>query len=434
LFTLCIKAFIASLGFNADFESWRIVASIVMNNDPIYSNTARYNYGPVWGYITGGLGFIHEWIGYTKVQYNPFHVIIAVFLGIVDFSVALFVYKIYGKLPAFLILFSPILFIVSASHSQFDHLAIFFGLCGWYFFLKSQKSQSSKFYYLSALIFGVSLMTKHILLFFPFWIIFMRDEQGRTFKQKILFSGIMYTVFISGFVFEILRFFDQRQEIIDGIVKNVLMYRGYGGSAVSTLVNLVFPKALLDALQYLPVIKGANFLYILFLTGYGYFVCRLNFEQKYYLPLYLLVFFAFAPSEAPQYLIIPLIAVSIFHRHIGALFFLIFGFLYASLNYFNDIIVTLSKPIDLSITKLPFVINPWVLAGSSFEQLHSLYTVSQFWLIILAVSLLFQKFFGEVNLPKRGIISSYQKKSSIIFILFLIYSNFLLVWYLISKI
>lgn len=433
--TLCIKAFIASLGFNADFESWRIVASIVMDNDPIYSNTARYNYGPVWGYITGGLGFIHELLGYTKAQYDPFHVIIAVFLGIVDIGVSLFVYKIYGKLPALLTLFSPILFIVSAAHSQFDNLAILFAFAGWFLFLKSQKSSSNRVYFISALLLGVSLMTKHILLFFPLWIFFIRDEQNRSYKHKMLFCGIMYIVFFCGFVFEILRFYDQRQEIIDGIVKNVFMYRGYGGSAVGTLTSLLFPKALLDGLQYIPVLKGSNFLYILFLSVYGYVASRLHFELKYYLPLYLLVFFAFAPSEAPQYLIIPLVAVSIYHRHIGALLFLIASFIYASLNYFNDIVILLSRPIDLGLTHLPFIINPWIIAGTSFEQLHSLYTISQFWLIILAISILFQKFlFGSIKVYKTGIVSYYQHHSSKVFIFILIYFNSLLLWYLILKI
>jgi hypothetical protein len=43
-----LRIWVSTLGYNFDFESYAVVASIIDSGGNVYAETHRYNYGPVW--------------------------------------------------------------------------------------------------------------------------------------------------------------------------------------------------------------------------------------------------------------------------------------------------------------------------------------------------------------------------------------------------
>ena len=122
---------------NFDMDSYEIVVGIAHRGGNVYAETARYNYSPVWLTILMALKRIQ-----IAMPDIPFHFIVRSFLCCVDLltlGVLLFIANI-RKLPpvrtAILFYLSPVSFLVTGYHGQFENFAILMVLTGILMYLR----------------------------------------------------------------------------------------------------------------------------------------------------------------------------------------------------------------------------------------------------------------------------------------------------------
>lgn len=328
LFQIYIRVRTTSLGHNHDMNSNEFNSNIFLENKSIYANSNRYNYGPVKVYMLGAIKTIGKRMGH--LDFKSFHKDIAFTLGIIDCLIFFTIWHLFGLLSASLYISSPISVLISGYHSQHDNLAILFALIAWIFYLKSQKVKNHKYYFLSAIIFGISLATKHILYLFPVWIIFTKDKQGRNFLKKIKFAFIAYSTFFASFGIELIRHQAELKNTLKGIITNVFEYKSiYGRSFYVKFIELIFPKTLIDKyFNWIPILSGYTFISLIGVLVIGFLLSKKWGNNKIFLPLYLATIYATSPSLADQYLVIPLVASSVFYNSIEMIVFNIVSILY----------------------------------------------------------------------------------------------------------
>ena len=290
-----LRFYAMSKGHNFDFESYKIVGEIITNSGNVYAETTRYNYGPVWFTI---LGVFH---GIGMLFNSPellFRILIVGLLSIVDVCIALLLYKRYG-IWAFIIFFlNPISIVITGYHNQFDNLAVLIGLVGLYLMPKPGANKITRMHLYSAILIGLSLMTKHIFFILPVWF-FIRETH---LKLKLTMLIIPLAIFAVAFVPFALT------GGLDGILNNVFLYKSF---ANAPLLNAFVSPGILAHIN-------PTLLMISVLIVVGFMSRRLSiFEAGLW---YLLVLVAFSPAIANQYLAIVMPAVAA----LGAVFFIPF--------------------------------------------------------------------------------------------------------------
>ena len=111
-------------------QSYEIVVGILNEGGNVYAKTTRYNYSPVWFMVLLALKQI-------QLAFDvPFHFVVRTFLCCVDlltFGVLLFIANI-RKLPpvrtAIFFYLSPVSFLMTGYHGQFENFAMLMVLIG----------------------------------------------------------------------------------------------------------------------------------------------------------------------------------------------------------------------------------------------------------------------------------------------------------------
>lgn len=287
-------------GHNFDFDSWVIVGDIVKNNDNVYNETFRYNYGPVWFTILGFLRSAAEALSSSPDLLYRYFIIAT--LTVIDIGLWLVLKKYFGYVVAFIFFLNPISIIITGYHHQFDNLAILLALIGIAIFGKV-SSRITRRHYLGLLFLGFSLVTKHIFFTFPLWMAIRQPG----LKQKALVLALPLTVFALCF----LPFWGTGSE---GIIKNVFLYKSFNNAP---FWYMMVPSFLQGILTPQVLFYGS-----LLLFG---FICRKRPLLESVL-MYTLILVVFSPAIANQYLAIVLPAVAAFFN----IFFAVY-MVYASL-------------------------------------------------------------------------------------------------------
>lgn len=389
--SISLKLMVSRLGHNFDSESWMEVSNAMQKGRVVYNTTSRYNYGPIWSYILGGLSTIN--VHLDKFNVTDLHFTVVVFLSIVDALISLLLYKMFGKIPALLFLLNPVAILLTGYHSQIDNVAVLIGLFSWYLYLNGREKSNLKIIYLSALILGVSLSMKHILFLFPVWMLFLAPVGKENFKTKLVYTLIAYGVFTAGFIIEILRDYPHKTQVIYGITEYVFKYKSsYGFSVLFQMMDLIFPIKLLDkGLSWLPIFKGYTFIFFGLLILYGYIIINKIGFNKFLLPIYLLAFTAFTPSLADQYFAIILVPVAIFWKKIATLVFNILAFTYLAVGNSANITNLYPYSLDLGIGNHILGIYPWNTISNLINY------QPQAWILILTVQILFSFRIKNIN-------------------------------------
>lgn len=227
------------LGSNYDFESYGIVADIVCRGGNVYAETSRYNYAPIWFNILGLLKFLfgqHMRVG------------VILLLSLVDIGIAAILWRNISPLSAFLIFLSPISAYISGYHNQFDNMAILVALLA-FVWADSQARRKVDSLWPSILM-GVSLMVKHVFVFFPFWFLFKKEYPLRRRMVKCAIPLVMFLLSFAPYVLPdavrdaqalrvkiceerrnesvqevVRRYYDTTPSAVKGWVKNVVLYR-----------------------------------------------------------------------------------------------------------------------------------------------------------------------------------------------------------------
>ncbi|MBR2904440.1 MAG: glycosyltransferase family 2 protein, partial [Lentisphaeria bacterium] len=208
ILSFLLKFYSSKLGKNFDFDSYCIVKEIVKKGGNVYTETARYNYGPVWFYILHFLDLL---------PCISFRIALIGFLSLCDVAIAMFLWNMKFRISALIFLLSPVSIYISGLHNQFDNFAILPALCA--VFCLSDKTEvlkeirtlqegnilqedyrQKKILFLKvtagSILLGLSLCIKHIFIFLPFWFLF--SIKGK--KEKCLIFFLPLLLFSSSFL------------------------------------------------------------------------------------------------------------------------------------------------------------------------------------------------------------------------------------------
>ena len=321
-------------GWNYDFESYRVVADIVASGGNVYSETSRYNYGPIWFVILGWMNAIlghHMRLG------------IILLLSLADAGIAAMLWRRSLFFPAALFLLSNITIHISGFHNQFDNVAVFTAFAALALMESAQigggEPRRRFRYWGGVALLGLSITTKHVFAFLPIWFLFRR----MSWKRKALSFMLPLAIFAASFLpysgitdagcrkaiaaavaktreysktmspsDAIRRSF--REEImpldipVRGIVKNVFLYKS---SSTKNLYRCFLPHGVYEAVP-------TRLLFVLCMIGLGVVMRgRSLFAGGL---AYTLGMFTFPSAMAIQYYAIPSAAAAVYWRPFGLCF------------------------------------------------------------------------------------------------------------------
>jgi hypothetical protein len=332
------RFWVGRFGVNFDFDSYRIVVDLVQHGQNVYAGTTRYNYGPIWFNVLNLL----DWLAGHEV--HRFRLVLTGFLTLADIGIFWVLWGRYGQWPAAIFFLNPISIIVTGMYNQFDNLAVFIGLLAVLRFgddfdrpLNSRK--------LSALVWlGVSLMTKHVLFLFPFWL----AVKQRGIFQKLLVMAVPVACFLMGFA-------PYWANGSAGILQNVFRY-----SSTETSTHYFYSLFLPGAVQSWVSPKIVWGLVLVALA----FACRQR-DGLRTLFIYLAAMVACAPATLNEYLAIPASYAAVFPNPFSIGYFLVGGLQLSlatsALNLLHSPAGTTYNYLDLAIITLTLALL-WELA------------------------------------------------------------------------
>ncbi len=309
---VAFRILVSTYGFNVDMEYWRLFADVIKYNGPIYE--VGMNYGPVWAYL---LYFFDQIPFFIDGEIESLRFKVTIFLTFIDLLIFITIIKIHSLKIGTIFFLNPISIFITGFHSQFDNLAVFFGLLAILVYKKNKEVIG--FYFCSFLLF-ISLITKHILLIFPIWL----AVKEKKISRKILIIFIPIILFLVGFI---------------PFVENYSLIYDYVLNYKST-DNGIFWRIFTP--QFLGTYVGYSLLFIITLLVLSLFFENNNKIETYY--LYLISIVLFSPAIANQYLAIPIIAIAYFWNRFFflytvacSLFFLV-DYTALDIEYIKDIV------------------------------------------------------------------------------------------------
>ncbi|WP_455615423.1 hypothetical protein [Eisenbergiella sp.] len=300
IFTGIVLRFIVmSYGYNYDFESYCIVGELVSNLQNVYSKTERYNYGPIFSLIQGGLYRI------SSISANPifsFRVLIVTLLTGVDLGIMYIILKKWGRISASLFFLNPVTILITGYHNQFDNMAILLMLVAISFFNKEKNWNWKDIAFI--LIASVSLITKHIFFIFPVWIFFIK---GLPMLKRLAYTILPPFLFLVSFLPYVLN----NEKALQGVVNNVFGYRSYNNAP---LMRYLYNMIHLPQRRYFIV-----YCFIMIILG----IIIYNEDIERHFQLYLISMIIFSSAIADQYLVIPMYAVCTMNKKMGMIYTII---------------------------------------------------------------------------------------------------------------
>lgn len=308
-----LRVWLASRGHNFDMESWTITADLVVGGQNVYANTYRHPYGPPWFLVLGGLRWIHNVFGLSRLGPESFHIVVAAFLSLADVAIAWLLYRAFGLIAALFFILNPVSILLTGYHSQIDNLAILPGLVAWLILFPAcnplPKLSWSRVLGSAALL-GLSLATKHVLILFPIWILMCPHLLGGLLRR------ISYAVAAYGVLAAICLPFVLAPQAWTGFRRYALDYEGLAANHTLLLhvIDLVAPPVAVDSLFGLlpPGVSFLHRLFIFLMLGIGWIITRRRPVDLFYCYLISLVVFTY--SMADQYLAVPLVACAVYWR------------------------------------------------------------------------------------------------------------------------
>jgi hypothetical protein len=307
-----LRLWLASRGHNYDMRAWRDFADIAAQHRNIYLATDRYNYPPTWFLVLGGLDWLHNAAHLARLGPESFHIVIASFLTLADIGIAALLLRAFGRAVALVFFLNPALVLLTGHHSQFDNLALLPALASWLALRRGSEEVAWPRAVGSAALMGLSLAIKHILFFFPIWLLISRDVL-RAPAKRLAFAAISYAIFLGSFVP-----FLFTPGAAQSVMKNVVGYARYSPTALMVAaLDVVVPIGAVDHLFGLlpPHVSGVKYLFHVCMLAAGWCLARRRWLPASELFVaYLCSMLIFATVMNQNYLAIPLIACAIHWR------------------------------------------------------------------------------------------------------------------------
>lgn len=300
-----LRLWLAGKGHNFDVDSWIIAADLMADGKNVYANTWRFPYGPVWFNLLGVLKWLHDSLDLARLGPESFHIVMSAFLTLADLGVMLMLYRWVGLAGAAFYFVNPVMILLTGYHSQIDTLALVSGLAAWMLIRPDGPPASWQRLLASAGLMALSLMTKHILLFFPIWLIFSPRILG-TLPRRLTFAAIAYALFIASFLP-----YTFADGAWDGIRKYVISYGGLSQTSfMLRAVDLIAPISAVDScFGLVDGVPGMKALMTLLMLVSGWRIMQRTAADPF--QCYLLAILIFSPMMADQYLAIPMITCAV---------------------------------------------------------------------------------------------------------------------------
>lgn len=293
---VALRLLVSCLGHNFDLDSWNIAANLMSAGKSVYASTSRYNYAPAGLVLIALAKWLALVLGSPSVQ--TFHFLFALFLSVADVIIGLFLLRRAGLSAACFYLLNPVSILITGFHSQIDNLALAAGFASWLLLDKDKPARD----YASAVLLGLSLAIKHILVFFPLWLLLAGHK--RSLRTRVLYATIAYSipiVMLAGYALI-------HPGSLPGIQANVINYRGWGfyGTGILPMMGLAIQTTFRGAT--LPPFASPTLFFAMGMLLVGSLVVWKRPGASFY--VYLVALTLFTPTITDQYLIIPLIACS----------------------------------------------------------------------------------------------------------------------------
>jgi hypothetical protein len=291
---------------NFDTESSKIVAQILDQGQSVYANTDHYNYGPWWSWILWVLWRIANHLAFP----NAFHFCITAFLTVVDLATAWVLAARFSPRAALFFLFNPVSILITGIGGQFDNIAVLLGLVAW-IVMTSEETKTPRRFYIGALLVGLSISVKHILAFFPMWVVLC--PSFGPLRHRIAFLIVAYAVFVLGFLPWI-----GDPASLNGIYHHVFLYKSAAAAGIMPiLLDLLFPFGHIS--ENLPAPWSNMMIFLPSMAAWAFSIFWLGWWTGRRRPadlffIYLLVLVGLSSAMADQYLAIPLVACAVFYR------------------------------------------------------------------------------------------------------------------------
>ena len=200
---VALRLTVAGYGSNYDLAAYREVAEIVHRGGNVYAETAKYNYAPAWFYLLGAF----RWVAHRFA--NPalaFGYVVPAFLSLVDLALGAILLRRFGPVAALCFLFHPVSILITGYHRQFGSLALLVGFLSALAFESGREEAGGawdggldgpgKARWAGVGALGASLIAKHALFAFPFWL----AVRQRTRRVRLLVLFVPPALFLASFL------------------------------------------------------------------------------------------------------------------------------------------------------------------------------------------------------------------------------------------
>jgi hypothetical protein len=280
---IALRLGLAAYGYNNDVEAYRVIADLTDRGKSVYTETDRYNYGPIWFNILWALDQV-PWNSPDPTWALRWKV--AIFLSGVDCFIAYVLTRWYSLFIAAIFFLNPISIIITGYHSQFDNLAVFTAILAARL-IRDREATAGVRKISGLTLLGVSLIIKHIAFIFPIWLFFSFETR----RMKVLAVLIPYGLFFLSFV--------PYWRSLSGIVRHVFLYH--------SIPNGPFWKEIAPGFVANKLVLPIFFLLAMLIAG----LLWRNRAAPRALWLYFVSLVVFSPAIANQYLAIPVSAISV---------------------------------------------------------------------------------------------------------------------------
>ncbi|MFA6923449.1 MAG: hypothetical protein WC223_04265 [Bacteroidales bacterium] len=331
LLAIAIRMLCSLRGHSLDFETLDMSATAALKGENFYTEIPKIsNYAPIGYFILGGI---------KSLCFN-FRYEMSLFLSLIDVLIAFLVFTRKNYFASLFFLFSPISIIISGYHCQIDNLAILFALLAVFYVGRNKKieNMSIKETFVFSAIIGLSLVTKHIFIFFPIWMFFKTNK----INQKLIFIIVPFSMFLLSFV----PFLPNGG--YESIKQNVFNYPSFNNAPFynafinSTLINKII--SLINMTEFAPRL----FFFV------AVIICGICFRKRNIFEsflFYLLCIFVFSSAITNQYLVIPLLFTA-FYPNIYSILFNIWGLLFLTFDWCELHYTFASKSFNQKITDM----------------------------------------------------------------------------------
>ncbi len=284
------------------------MAEIVHHGGNVYAETSKYNYAPGWFLLLRLLRWVaNHW----RDPALAFGYGVATFLSLVDLALGAILLRRFGPGAALYFLFNPVSILISGYHRQFGSVALLLGFVAVLAFERAGPGDQSardgglgkaRWAGLGAL--GASLLAKHVLFAFPFWLAVRQPRR----RERLLVLFVPPAIFFVSFLPYL------GEGGARGILENVFLYKArfeiplLGGWLPAYVVEeLPLVVSVLSTVVFLAALVAGAWIFE-------------GTPPVRALLLYTALLVAFSPAAANQYLALVVSFVAVYRNPFTVLF------------------------------------------------------------------------------------------------------------------